>query len=167
MASGHRRKYRSSDADERPSKPRKKPSKPTTEAELARIYETMPIMEVMHGKGQVKEIFDSHTEEMYFTQLADDKRAGRIREFWFKPCRLKLAPGMYYEPDALVLGNDDQLTFHEIKGAKYVKATGECLPYSRPLGMAKFKMAAAILPFAFTMVWWDKSNKTWLTREMS
>lgn len=121
----------------------------------------------MHGTACSEEIFDSHTERLYAEHLAGQKAGGEIIRFDIKPDNLKLAPNTYYVPDFRVVGTDRVIEFREVKGSKLNRVTGKWEPYSREKGWIKVKLAAALHPYRFAVIWWDKSAKTWLRREVS
>lgn len=56
------------------------------------------------------------TEAAYANELDVRKRFGLIADWRFEPCRLILAKRTTYAPDFLVLNEDMEIEFHEVKG---------------------------------------------------
>jgi len=56
------------------------------------------------------------TERAYAQTLELRKLAGEIQGYDFEPIKLKLAPLTFYTPDFMVIGNEGQIEFHEVKG---------------------------------------------------
>lgn len=78
--------------------------------------------------------------------LAVQQYDGLIRQWWYAPFGLKLAPRLHYYPDFLVWPADSsQYILYEIKGN-----------YIRDRALHKVKMAAAQYPcFAVVLAQWD------------
>lgn len=55
-------------------------------------------------------------EAQYRDSLEMMARAGEIRSFMFEPVKLRLADRTTYTPDFMVIGNNDILELHEVKG---------------------------------------------------
>jgi hypothetical protein len=96
-------------------------------------------------------MYRSKTEMEYADFLEDQRMAGKIRAWWYEAVTFRLAKGVRYCPDFLVqvpalLGRWDY-EYHEVKGRK---GSGF---YSRPMGKAKARIAAALFPFRFCFVW--------------
>ena len=78
--------------------------------------------------------YKSNLERQYAAFLEERSLAGEIAWWGYEPCSWQLAPKTFYRPDFLFIENK-VLTFVETKGRP------------RPLGKAKFKIAAAKFPF--------------------
>lgn len=106
------------------------------------------------GKNKLEEAFDA--------VLAGQKLAGIIADYWFEPCSLKLAEGTRYTPDFMVLMPDMEIRFYEVKAGMAVKrdgvATGETKAMSEDASRVKIKVAAAKLPFRFTVAYCRKGQ---------
>ena len=55
-------------------------------------------------------------EGAYKDSLEMMARAGEIRSYMFEPVKLRLADRTTYTPDFMVIGNNDILELHEVKG---------------------------------------------------
>lgn len=83
---------------------------------------------------------NSH-EAKYAERLEEDRLAGRVDSWLFEPAGLRLAKGLTYNPDFLVVYADGSTEFHEVKG------------FWRDDAKAKIKMAATAFPmFVFRSV---------------
>ena len=71
---------------------------------------------------------------------------GRIRAFWFERLTFKLAADTRYTPDFVVIGEDDTLECHEVKG------------FFRDDAKVKIKVAADLFPFHFRLVRWQEKQ---------
>lgn len=80
------------------------------------------------------------TEQAYAAHLELLKRTGDIRAFWFEGLKLRLADKTFYSPDFLVLGRNNEVECHEVKGFLMDDAN------------VKIKVAAAQYPFRFRLV---------------
>lgn len=56
------------------------------------------------------------TESEYASILEVMKSAGEIALFEFEPLKLRLAKSTYYTPDFMVVNQDGEVEFHEVKG---------------------------------------------------
>ena len=88
------------------------------------------------------------TEAAYAAHLEILKRTGDIRAYWFEALKLRLADKTFFTPDFLVLGRDNQVECHEVKG------------FWQDDARVKIKVAAAQYPFRFRAVkkrgsFWD------------
>lgn len=102
--------------------------------------------------------YRSKTEASYAQHLALAASAGVVLSWHYEPITLKLAPGVKYQPDFLMIGHPGkhQLVFIEIKGRK---GAGY---YSKPLSQAKIRIAAEMFPFwRFSIVWPGERLGTW------
>lgn len=89
----------------------------------------------------------NETEKKYAQMLELKKRGGVIHDWKFEPIKLRLAEGLYYIPDFLVIYHDAQFIFefHEVKGA-----------FIRRSGLNKFQMAREAFPwFTFRMMQYE------------
>lgn len=100
-------------------------------------------------KRRLPKNLDSTAEESYYHLLTIKANAGEIRNFYLKPGALRLGDIHYY-PDFLVIQNDGELQYHEVKSHHRYAAKG----------IAKLKMVAGHytdLTFVLVMVT-GKSN---------
>ena len=94
-----------------------------------------------NAKGTRKKLGQMNkTETRYSEVLEARKLSGEIQMWLYESVRLKLADGLWYLPDFLVMASDDVIEMHEVKGYEEAKAR------------AKRLMAAAIFPFRFYKV---------------
>ena len=88
-------------------------------------------------------------EQSYADRLELIKMSGGIHSYAYESVRLTLAPSTTFTPDFLVVTNDE-IQFHEVKGQRFAA------------GMAKFKIAASLYPWAkWIMV--EKTKQGWKT----
>jgi hypothetical protein len=90
--------------------------------------------------------YDSKLEREYAWHLELEKTGGRIRDYKAHPGSLKLADGVRYNPDFLVVRLDGIIEMHEVKGG-YKKDSKR---YDK--GRIKFRTAAEVFPW-FQFVW--------------
>jgi hypothetical protein len=103
------------------------------------------------GRALRKEDGISKTQAAYAREVLEPlKRAGRVIRYYHEPLKFKLADKTYYTPDYLVIYNDWHIGFIEVKGRK-----GDG-PWCEEDAKVKIKVAAAMYPFPFTMVWPQK-----------
>lgn len=76
------------------------------------------------------------TEEEYSKLLERRKQAGEILDWKFHPMNVRLAAGVFYEVDFLVLTADLQVQIHETKGG-----------YTTDKGQMKIRLCADVLPW--------------------
>ena len=95
------------------------------------------------------------TEAEWATLLTARKQAGDVLWFAYEAVTLKLAEGVRYTPDFLVMLADGELEIHEVKG------------FWKEAAKVKIKMAAELFPFRF--VAWRKRPKKegggWVSQE--
>lgn len=91
------------------------------------------------------------TEQRRGIELEAMKRSGLIAAWWYEKVTLKLADDTRYTPDFLVQELDGTLRFEETKG------------FWRDDAKVKIKVAAALYPFRFTSLVWEKTG--WKTVE--
>lgn len=89
------------------------------------------------AQGRLKTGQLNKTEEAYAQTLEVLKIAGEISWYKFEGIKLRLADNTFYTPDFVVLGQDNVLEMHEVKG------------YWRDDARAKIKIAADLYPFKF------------------
>lgn len=94
--------------------------------------------------GRLKSGQMNQTEAKYAQYLSVLKREGRVIDWWFEGITLKLAEGLRYTPDFLVMNADCGLELHEVKGARAI---------FRDDAKAKVKMAAEKFPFTVRVVY--------------
>lgn len=102
----------------------------------------------------------NRTEHAYAANLAEKVALGLIDSYWFESMTLKLAPDTRWTPDFLVFMPDGEIQFHEVKGRN--KKTSK--PRIEDHSFVKIKVAAAMFPFRFIVVWpnglggWDSKE---------
>jgi len=90
--------------------------------------------------GRVKSGQKNDTEEAYGQMLESEKRCGTVAWYAFEGITFKLAEGLRYTPDYIVMLSDGTMEAHEVKG------------FWRDDAKAKIKMASALFPFRFLAV---------------
>lgn len=103
------------------------------------------------------DLIDNKVEWAYMLHLEEEKRAGRILNFYIKPGSLRTGNGVYYKPDFMVITLTGEVEYHDTKGGNPDAAKG----------IAKMKMVKYLYPeFAFTVVHCDliKGPKAHLPR---
>ena len=93
------------------------------------------------------------TETRYAAHLESLRIAGEIEWFAFEALTFKLAPDTRYTPDFVVMLPDLTIELHEVKGATKDKATGGKKPFIEEDAKLKIKVAAALMPFRFSIVY--------------
>lgn len=93
----------------------------------------------------------NRTEERYAELLQARKAAGEIADWWFEAVTLRLANRTGFTPDFMVQLPNGTLELHEVKG------------FWREDARVKIKVAAALFPFRFVAVRWEK--KAWVMEE--
>lgn len=86
------------------------------------------------------------TEAAYNRLLETRLGTGEIRWFRFEPLNIRLGPKCFYSVDFMVMLYDGTLEAHEVKG------------FWQDDALAKFKTAAATMPFKFKAVRMVKGN---------
>ena len=72
----------------------------------------------LQARGRMKPGAMNKTESAYAQYLENERRAGRVQQFWFESVKLKIADGAcFYTPDFMVLRPDGTLELHEVKGS--------------------------------------------------
>lgn len=100
------------------------------------------------------------TEQAYAKALGERITFGTIEHYSFESITLKLAPDTRWTPDFFVMMPDGEIAFHEVKGRN--KKTGK--PRIEDHSFVKIKVAAAMFPFKFIVVWpngfggWDSKE---------
>lgn len=90
-------------------------------------------------------------EAAYSQILEVALRAGEISWYAFEPATLRIAPGLTYTPDFIVM-RDSKVEGHECKG------------FARPQDIARLKAAAGKFPWRFLYVTRDRGK--WNTEEV-
>jgi hypothetical protein len=93
----------------------------------------------------------NQTERRYSELLAYKQKNGEIQEFHFEAITLKLATDTRYTPDFMVITNEMELEFHEVKG------------YWMDDAKVKIKVASAKFPFRFVAIQYKGGN--WVMEE--
>jgi hypothetical protein len=105
----------------------------------------------MHPKvlalGRLKHGEMNGTESAYSEWLEAEKTAGRVLWWKFEGLSFRLAKGVSYVPDFVVMLAGGEIQCHEVKGF-YI---GD--------GKAKVKVAAEMFPFTFRVILGKKSAK--------
>lgn len=99
------------------------------------------------------------------------KAAGEVLEFWFQPITFRFADRTSYSPDFAVLYPDGRYVLEDVKGAKKEKKegkpTGRVIAWVEEDAKVKMKLAAALNPFEFRMVWRDRATGKWFYQAFS
>lgn len=100
--------------------------------------------------------YRSKTEAAYAAHLETEKRAGLILDYKHEAVRLRLADGVWFVPDFLVVLPGGRADFHEVKGAKGGRW------YSREKGKLKVRIAADLFRgFWRIAVAWPLGGGAW------
>lgn len=91
-------------------------------------------------------------ECQYAEQLKLRQHAGDVEWYAYEAVKLRLANNTFYTPDFLVMLANGDLEVHEVKGRK-----GDGY-YAQEDAKIKIKVAAAMYPFLFRIVWPMKGN---------
>jgi hypothetical protein len=97
--------------------------------------------------------YRSKTEARYAQYLYLLVSEHQILGWEYETVTLKLATDLRYTPDFLVRELDGSVSFHEVKGARKAFAERE------RLGRAKVKVAAALFPWRFWLVWPERNGE--------
>jgi len=100
----------------------------------------------MQSLGRLPGGVMNKTEAAYSRLLETRLGLGEISWFAFEPINIRLGKNCFYSVDFMVMLKSGELEAHEIKG------------FWTDDGLAKFKAAAAKLPFRFKAVRMVKSN---------
>lgn len=99
--------------------------------------------------------YRSKVEARYAQYLELQVKVGAIKSWLYEPITLKLAPGVRYQPDFLVINNDNEVSLFETKGRKGASF------WSMPVSKIKYKLAADLYPWWRFYVTWPKANGEW------
>ncbi len=100
--------------------------------------------------------YRSKTEASRAIALELDRKAGLICRWEYEPVTIKLAPGVRYTPDFLVVARDGAVSFEEVKGRKGARF------FSRPIGKMKVALAAKLQPqWKFRIIYPGARFGTW------
>ncbi len=105
------------------------------------------------ASGSDDDGYNNKTERAYAAHLELRKRAGEIKDWFYEPCRLRVADlkrgriasaagrcEIWYTPDFLIIENNDRIVIHELKGRETQAA------------MNRFRAAAALHHYRFVLV---------------
>ncbi len=106
-----------------------------------------------YGLGRLKAGVMNKTEARYALTLEQEKQSGSILSYWFEAITLRLAPRTSLTPDFMVMKNNGEIEFREVKG------------FWTDDAKAKTKIAADKFPFRFLIVKAAK-GKTWAIEEI-
>jgi hypothetical protein len=120
-----------------------------TEAQFAELMRSKGAPVAQEPKKSSKRAMNSWERE-WADALEVRRLAGEVIWWGYEKVKLKLGDGVYYVPDFMVAMQNGGIQFHEIKG------------HSRALGIAKFKIAASLFPFAEFFMF-RKDAKGWIT----
>ncbi len=99
------------------------------------------------------------------------KATGEVLDFWFQPITFRFADRTSYSPDFAVLYPDGRYVLEDVKGSKKEKkegkATGRVIAWVEEDARVKMKLAAALNPFEFRMVWRDRATGKWFYQAFS
>lgn len=96
-------------------------------------------------------------ESRYAAHLEILRRTDKIHSYHFEAMKLKLANNTTYTPDFIVFMPDMEIQCHEVKG------TSKGKPWIEDDAAVKIKVAAAIFPFLFKIIW--ATSDGWQERE--
>jgi hypothetical protein len=116
--------------------------------------------------GRLKSGERNSTEIRYEQHLELRRLAREIVWYGFEPITFKLADDTRYTPDYGVLLANGIFECHEIKGTtKVTRKSGEEVPapYFMDDSKVKIKVAAALMPFVFKVVY--RVDKNWIEKE--
>jgi hypothetical protein len=95
------------------------------------------------GLGRLRAGEMNKTEKAYSELLERRRLVGQIQWFRFECVTLKLADNTRYNPDFIVMLDNGEIEFHEVKGS---------LAFIQDDARVKIKVAASIFPFRFVLV---------------
>ena len=99
----------------------------------------------LQALGRKKKGELNRTEQGYAQYLDEERRAGRVADFWFESVKLRIADGAcWYTPDFMVLRPGGELELHEVKGSPRIFADD---------AKVKCKACATQYPFALFVVY--------------
>ncbi len=114
------------------------------------------------GFQKGRKVGKNKLEEQYEGILSGRKLVGEILDYKFESITLKLADGVRYTPDFMVLMPDMEIQMHEVKAGMAVKrdgvATGETKAMSEDASRIKIKIAAKEFPFRFILAYCRKGQ---------
>lgn len=94
-----------------------------------------------------RKLYASKAEERYAAILQSQQRAGQIRGWRYEGLTLKLADGVRYTPDFLVVENDGAMTLLEVKG------------FMREAARLRLRIAVEMYPaFRWFLIWAKKGG---------
>jgi len=107
------------------------------------------------AKGRIRPVAGemNKTEAAYAGELRFRELAGEILWWKFEAIKLRLAANTFYSVDFFVMLADGTLEAHEVKGRK-----GDSY-YAMDDAKVKVKVAAAMFPFQFKIVWFGKAKR--------
>jgi hypothetical protein len=102
------------------------------------------------------------TEGAYKLALAVQKAKGEIEHYEYEPLTLKLADGVRYTPDFMVI-RDGIIELHEVKAGRIDKS-GNVKAITEDASRIKLRIAAESYPFRFVLA--VLSKKGWQIEEV-
>jgi hypothetical protein len=102
------------------------------------------------------------TEGAYKLALAVQKSKGEIEHYEYEPLTLKLADGVRYTPDFMVI-RDGIIELHEVKAGRIDKS-GNVKAITEDASRIKLKIAAEYYPFRFMLAVLSKQG--WKVEEV-
>ena len=114
-----------------------------------------------HQKGA--KVGMNGTESAYKLKLAVEKNKGEIESFEFEAITLKMAEGVRYTPDFMVIRNGF-IELHEVKAGRINKA-GKVKAITEDASRIKLRIAAEQYPFRFMLAVLSKQG--WKVEEVA
>ena len=90
--------------------------------------------------GRLKVGIMNKTESEYDSMLAMQLKAGFIKWYCFEGMKFRLADKTFYNPDFIIMNDQNQIEVHEVKG------------FWRDDARVKIKVAAEMYPFIFKAI---------------
>lgn len=98
----------------------------------------------LQAKGRLRLGEMNKTETAYRDYLDQEKREGRVLEYWFESIKLKIANGScWFTPDFMVLRPDGYVELHDVKGSPRIWSDDS---------KVKMKVCATAYPFGMYVV---------------
>lgn len=133
------------------------PAKAGTPAPLAiPVFAPKGGLDALYALGRIAKGKMNGTETAYAQRLDALKHDGTIIDWKFHVLRVRLADNTYYEPDFIVMTAERELQIHETKGT-----------FTTPLGQAKVKMCAEVLPWFRVFKCSKQKDGSWVIQEFN
>lgn len=100
--------------------------------------------------SRLPQAYRSKAEYEWSYRLEIMKQNGEIRNWYYEPINIRLGEATYYRPDFLIIHNDGEAVFQEIKGG-----------FIRDKSLVKYKAAADKYPEMKFEMWQKQKGYGW------